>query len=80
MRIKTSATAKTAIVPLTGASFMTQEEVADFLRISQRHCANLQRRGILPCVKLGRRVIYPRERVLQALEEISTRTVAEVLN
>jgi excisionase family DNA binding protein len=62
-----------------GASFMTQEEVADFLRVSQRHVANLQRRGLLPCVRLGRRVIYPRDRVLKALEDISTKTTAEVL-
>lgn len=63
-----------------GASFMTQGEVADFLRVSQRHIANLQRKGLLPCVKLGRRVIYPRDRVIKALEEISTRTTAEVLS
>jgi hypothetical protein len=31
-------------------------------------------------VKLGRRVIFPRERVLQALEDISTKTISEVLN
>ena len=64
---------------LISPSFMTQGEVADFLRVSQRHVANLQRKGLLPCVKLGRRVIYPRDRVLKALEDISTRTTVEVL-
>ena len=61
-------------------SFMTQGEVADFLRVSQRHVANLQRKGLLPCVKLGRRVIYPRDRVIKALDSISTKTTAEVLS
>jgi hypothetical protein len=61
-------------------SFMTQCEVADFLRVSQRHVANLQRKGLLPCVKLGRRVIYPRDRVIKALDSISTKTTAEVLS
>jgi excisionase family DNA binding protein len=59
---------------------MTQEEVADFLRVSQRHCANLRRQGLLPCIRLGRRVLFERNKVMKALEDISTKTISEVLS
>jgi excisionase family DNA binding protein len=60
-------------------AYLTQEEVAKLLRISQRHVANLQRKGLLPCLRLGRRVIYERFRLAKALEEISTKTAAQIL-
>ena len=61
------------------SAFMTQEEVAKVLRVSQRHVANLQRKGLLPYIRLGRRIIFERSRLLKAIDDISTRTVAEVL-
>ena len=60
-------------------AFLTQEEVAKMLRVSQRHVANMQRQGLLPYLKLGRRVIFERSRLMKALDEITTRTAAEVL-
>jgi excisionase family DNA binding protein len=62
-----------------GEAYLTQEEVAKMLRISQRHVANMQRKGLLPYLKLGRRVIFERSRLMKALDEITTRTAAEVL-
>lgn len=61
------------------SAFLTQEEVAKMLRVSQRHVANMQRQGLLPYLKLGRRVIFERNRLVKALDEITTRTAAEVL-
>jgi excisionase family DNA binding protein len=61
------------------SAFLTQEEVATMLRVSQRHVANMQRKGLLPYLKLGRRVIFERNRLMKALDEITTRTAAEVL-
>jgi excisionase family DNA binding protein len=60
-------------------AFLTQEEVAQMLRVSQRHVANLQRKGLLPYLRLGRRVIYERTRLMKALDAITARTAAEVL-
>ena len=45
----------------------------------QRHVANMQRKGLLPYLTLGRRVIFERSRLMKALDEITTRTAAEVL-
>jgi len=70
---------KAADYKMPESAFLTQEEVAKVLRVSQRHVANLQRRGLLPFIRLGRRVIFERSRLLKAIEDISTRTVAEVL-
>jgi excisionase family DNA binding protein len=58
---------------------LTQEEVAQMLRVSQRHVANLQRKGLLPYLRLGRRVIYERTRLMKALDAITARTAKEVL-
>lgn len=60
-------------------AFLTQEEVATMLRVSQRHVANMQRQGLLPYLKLGRRVIFERNRLMKALDEITARTAEEVL-
>jgi excisionase family DNA binding protein len=60
-------------------AFLTQEEVAKMLRVSQRHVANLQRKGLLPYLRLGRRVIYERTRLMKALDAITARTAKEVL-
>jgi excisionase family DNA binding protein len=62
-----------------GEAYLTQEEVAKMLRVSQRHVANMQRQGLLPYLKLGRRVIFERNRLMRALDEITARTAAEVL-
>ena len=70
---------KTADHSMPDSAFLTQEEVAKVLRVSQRHVANLQRKGLLPYIRLGRRVIFERSRLLKAIDDISTRTVAEVL-
>ena len=70
----------TAAIDVTSSEmFLTQEEVATMLRVSQRHVANMQRQGLLPYLKLGRRVIFERSRLMKALDEITTRTAAEVL-
>jgi excisionase family DNA binding protein len=71
---------KQPTAPTTGATIMTQGEVADFLRVSQRHVVNLTRNGILPAFRLGRRVLFERNKVMKALEDISTKTISEVLN
>ena len=60
-------------------TFLTQEEVAKMLRVSQRHVANLQRKGLLPYLRLGRRVVYERTRLMKALDAITARTAKEVL-
>jgi excisionase family DNA binding protein len=70
---------KTAGHSMPDSAFLTQGEVAKVLRVSQRHVANLQRKGLLPYIRLGRRVIFERSRLLKAIDDISTRTVTEVL-
>ena len=55
------------------SAFLTQEEVAKVLRVSQRHVANLQRKGLLPYIRLGRRIIFERSRLMKAIDNISTR-------
>lgn len=49
---------------------LTVEEAAELLGISRALAYNLAKRGDLPCVRLGRRLIVPREALerLLALE------------
>lgn len=70
---------KTTDHSMPDSAFLTQEEVAKVLRVSQRHVANLQRKGLLPYIRLGRRIIFERSRLMKAIDNISTRTAAEVL-
>lgn len=53
---------------------LTRNETAQVLNISPRHLTNLIRKGEIPCVRLGRRLVVP----IQALEEfLSRRAVGE---
>lgn len=48
---------------------MTAPEVAPMLRSSLRHVRELTARGDLPCVRLGRKVLYPRDAIERYLAE-----------
>lgn len=49
---------------------LTSHEAAHVLSISHRHLGNLTRRGILPRVKLGSRVLYRWTQIEAALARI----------
>jgi excisionase family DNA binding protein len=53
-----------------GAKYMTVEETAELLRCSKRSVIDKAKRGVLPSVRSpgGRRLLFPRERVLALLE------------
>lgn len=48
---------------------MTIEEVANFLRIGRASAYRAARRGELPCVKVGKLLRVPRDRLLLWLEQ-----------
>jgi excisionase family DNA binding protein len=53
---------------LTEPMAMTVAEVARTLRISRRHAYNAIATGEIPSIRIGKRIVVPRERVIAMLE------------
>ncbi len=53
--------------PSSGREFLTAEEVAGFLRVHVKRVQTLARGGTLPAVRIGRKWLFPRERLLALL-------------
>jgi len=51
---------------------MTVKETAEFLACSTRALANYVNRGILPSIKLGRRVLFSRTKLYEALAKLES--------
>lgn len=51
------------------SSFLTRKEVADLLRVSGQTVINYTNQGLLQCKKIGRRVLYEKQMVEQAIKE-----------
>ena len=48
---------------------LTVPEVAKLLGISRNYCYELVRRGIIPSIRLGKRILIPRAALEKMLEE-----------
>jgi len=53
---------------------LTAHEVAKLLKVSRRHVDRLKREEGLPHIHLGKRVVFPREQVLEWLNQRVSRT------
>ena len=53
----------------TSSTYMDSQEAADFLRISTTALYNLRRNKGLPFVKLGKKVLYSREQMLEFMKK-----------
>lgn len=49
--------------------FMTVKEVAQLLRISERHTYKLLQKNVIPHTKIGRKILVNKERLLETLEK-----------
>lgn len=59
-------------VPIAGERLvLSVPEAAQLLGISRAHAYELARRGALPAIRLGRRVVVPRHAVIDQLEQRS---------
>jgi excisionase family DNA binding protein len=57
-------------------SYITEWELAEELRVSQRHLINLRNRRLIPHIKLGRLIRYDRAAVEKAIEKLTVRELA----
>lgn len=55
-------------VPLEERLTFTVEEAAQLLGIGRTHAFEMARRGELPTIRLGRRILIPKSRLMQMLE------------
>lgn len=51
---------------------VTERECASLISVSPRHLHDIRKRGMVPCVKLGKSVRYNPEAVLAAIEKAQT--------
>jgi excisionase family DNA binding protein len=58
-----------------GNCWMTREQIAQHFGISIRTVANLQRRRVLPFVKVGRLVRFNKNKCEQALIQFETQSI-----
>lgn len=56
------------VVVMDGSLVMTVEEAAEMLGISRGLAYELVRRGDLPALRLGRRLVVPRRRLIAMIE------------
>ncbi|NUX77389.1 helix-turn-helix domain-containing protein [Staphylococcus aureus] len=49
--------------------FMTVKEVAQLLRISERHTYKLLKKNVIPHTKIGGKILVNKERLLETLEK-----------
>jgi excisionase family DNA binding protein len=54
-------------------ALVTRAEAAKLLRVSQNHVVKLERDGLFPAVRLGRRVRYRRSDLETAVERLATK-------
>ena len=52
--------------------FLTVEEVAKLLRIGKNLAYELVREGVIPSIRLGNRILVPREALARALQRMTT--------
>jgi excisionase family DNA binding protein len=55
--------------------YSTEYELAEELRVSQRHLINLRNRRLIPHLKLGRLIRYDRAAVEKALEKLTIKEI-----
>jgi excisionase family DNA binding protein len=56
--------------------YITEFELSEELRVSQRHLINLRNRRLIPHLKLGRLIRYDRAAVEKALEKLTVKEIA----
>jgi hypothetical protein len=56
----------------TAKLLITERECAKLISVSPRHLHDIRKRGMVPCVKLGKSVRYNPEAVLVALQGNAT--------
>ena len=56
--------------PASATQILSRSELADYLGVCQRTVSNLERRGNLPRIKLGKRTVYRLDSILAALSRI----------
>jgi len=61
-----------------GQSWVTREQVAQHFGFSLRTVANLQKRRVLPFLKVGRLVRFNINRCEQALIKFETKSISEM--
>ena len=49
---------------------LSQRELADYLGLCERSVRKLERNGVLPFIKLGKRTVYRMDSVLEALKKL----------
>lgn len=57
-------------------SYITEDELARELRISQRHLINLRNRRLIPHIRLGRAIRYDPVAVDKAIEKLTVKELA----
>lgn len=55
-------------------SLLTAAEVAEMLRLRESTVKDYARRGILPCVRLGRHVRFDRDDIVEYINQQRTQT------
>jgi excisionase family DNA binding protein len=49
---------------------LSQRELADYLGLCERSVRKLERNGVLPFIKLGKRTVYRMDSVLETLKKL----------
>jgi transcriptional regulator with XRE-family HTH domain len=49
---------------------LSQRELADYLGLCERSVRKLERNGVLPLIKLGKRTVYRMDSVLETLKKL----------
>ena len=54
----------------SGTPILSQRQLADYLGLCERSVRNLERRGVIPRIKLGKRTVYRLDSILAALARL----------
>ena len=54
----------------SGTSILSQRQLADYLGLCERSVRNLERPGVLPRIKLGKRTVYRLDSIMAALARL----------
>ena len=54
----------------SGTPILSQRQLAEYLGLCERSVRNLERRGVIPRIKLGKRTVYRLDSILAALARL----------
>ena len=69
-RVKSGDKVATLYVASAMDQLLTKTELARFLRVSTRTIDNYRARGLISAIKIGARVLFERDRVMEQLREL----------